>query len=301
MSDTRKILITGANSFIGTFFKDNANSYDVEEVCLQENEVSDIDFSSYDTVFHVAALVHQTSKVPTSVYFQVNTDLAFDVAKAAKEQGVKQFVFMSTVKVFGENSDERAPWTEDTECNPSDAYGKSKLAAERLLNDLNDKDFVVSIIRTPVVYGANVKGNIEKMAKYIMRSHIIPLNGIKNKRAMVFIGNLVPMLYRIIDLRAAGLFLAGDRRAISTSDFARFMIDASGKRKLFITIPNIVQVLVKKLTPGIHQRLLGSMVIDNSKTFKALDYYPPYTVEEGLEDVMGSLTGFELKTMFFNF
>lgn len=298
MSQTRRVLITGANSFIGTFFKDNSDSFEIEEVCLQENKVSEIDFSSYDTVFHVAAIVHQTSTVPDSIYFNVNSTLASEVAKAAKEQGVKQFVFMSTVKVYGENSEESAPWTEESECQPSGAYGKSKLDAERLLKDLDDKDFIVSIIRTPVVYGAHVKGNIQKMAIYIKRTHIIPLNGIKNKRAMVYIGNLIPLIYRVIDLRARGVFLAGDREAISTSEFARLMIGASHKRKLFITLPHWLQVIIKQLTPNIHRRVLGSMVLDNSKTFETLDFHPPFTVDEGLEDVMGSISTFNLKNRF---
>jgi len=286
----KKVLITGTHSFIGSYFKLHApKHYLIDEVSLRDNGLHNVDFSHYDTVFHVAAIVHQTSKVPDAMYFEVNTNLAEKVAQKAKADGVKQFVFMSTVKVYGETSSEASPWREDSPCHPSDAYGKSKLAAENLIRQLNDKDFKVSIIRTPVVYGAGVKGNINRIAKYIATSNIIPLKGIQNKRAMIYIGNLMAMIYRIIDLRQDGLFLAADRRNISTSELAEFMIKACEGKKLFIAIPKFVQFLIKRLSPKNYTRLFGSMVIDSSVTFEKLAFEPPFLVAEGIQEVMDDI------------
>jgi len=107
------ITITGANSFIGSYFKQNSSQFAVNEVCVQKNKLSEIDFKNIVVVFHVAAIVHQDKSIPEETYFKVNSDLAFAVAKKAKQDGVKQFVFMSTVKVYGENSTAQNPWTED--------------------------------------------------------------------------------------------------------------------------------------------------------------------------------------------
>lgn len=300
MGDTRKVLVTGANSFIGSFFKQHAENYEVDEACVKENKVSDLNFKPYDTVFHVAAIVHQTSKLSDEFYFQVNSDLALEVAQKAKEEGVRQFVFMSTVKVYGENSTLENPWDEDTRCHPSDAYGRSKYDAECRLQALQGDGFDVSIIRTPVVYGAEVKGNIKKMAQYIKATRIIPLKGINNVRAMVYIGNLMAMIYRVIDIRKAGVFLASDRRALSTSDFADLMIKATGNKKLFIPIPSFVQHFTKVFFPKSYHRLFGSMVICNDKTIKELDFSPPFSVDQGIYEVMDDVSSYHLKSKFFS-
>ena len=142
----KNIIITGANSFIGSYFKNQIKEFEIKEVCLIENTLQSIDFSSYNVVFHVAAIVHQDKSIPEVTYFKVNSDLAFDVAQKAKKDGVKQFVFMSTVKVYGENTTEEKLWTEETECLPVDAYGKSKLEAENRIMELNDEVVFLSCL-----------------------------------------------------------------------------------------------------------------------------------------------------------
>ena len=240
-------------------------------------------------VFHVAAIVHQDKAIPEETYFKVNSDLAYKVAKKAKQDGVKQFVFMSTVKVYGENSTEKNPWSENSECKPSDPYGKSKLNAEKRLMKLNDETFTVSIIRTPVVYGSGVKGNILRIAKFVRKWKCIPFKGINNKRAMVYIGNLIALINKVIEKQQPGIFLAGDDKIISTSEFVKNLVAGSGKKKYFITFPILFQKIIKLLKPNLYNRLFNSMVIDNSRTFKELNFTPPYSIEQGLREVMKSL------------
>lgn len=281
-----KILITGANSFIGTFFKNNSPQFQVSEVDLLKTKPDKIDFTGKDVVFHVAAIVHQDKSIPESTYFAVNSDLAFNIANQAKKQGVKQFVFMSTVKVYGENSTQENPWTEKSDCYPTDAYGKSKLDAEKRILALVDDSFVVSIIRTPVVYGAGVKGNIQKIARLIKKYKIIPLKGIDNKRAMVYIGNLIAIIQQTIKQQKGGVFLAGDGRLLSTSEFVELLIKAEKSKRLFIRFPKCFQLFIKTIKPGFYNRLFGSMVIDNTKTFDTLSFTPPFIPEQGLKEVM---------------
>ncbi len=285
----KKILITGKNSFIGKYFKQNCNYAEVSEISLIDNNSSEIDYSNYDAVFHVAAIVHQDTSISDNKYYEVNSDLAYNTAYKAKLDGVKQFVFMSTVKVYGENSSIDRPWTEDSVCTPVDAYGKSKLDAEKRLMVLNDDSFKVSIIRTPVVYGANVKGNIQKISKFVVNNRLVPFNGIDNKRAMVYIGNLVYLINEVIKQAKAGVFLANDKENVSTSQFVKKIINEINGYRLFLPIPKLFQEVIRIIKPSFYSRLFGSMVINNSKTIKELKLIIPYKVEDGIKEVVNGL------------
>jgi nucleoside-diphosphate-sugar epimerase len=163
------ILITGANSFIGTNYIKSSSNNVKEEFCLIHNQPNEIDFSDVDVVLHVAGIVHQKESIPETTYFKVNTDLPIEVAKLAKKSGVKQFVFMSTVKVYGEFTDGMDVWNETTTCKPEDNYGKSKYQAEQELMKLNSENFVVSIVRTPLVYGKGVKANMASIVNLVKK------------------------------------------------------------------------------------------------------------------------------------
>lgn len=282
----KKILITGAHSFIGTYFTSASESYDVHEVDLETIALDDISFKDFDVVFHVAAIVHQDSSMPEHKYLEINRDLAYNVAKAAKSNGVSQFVFMSTVKVYGENSSEEDPWTEVSECSPQDAYGKSKLLAELLLEGLVNDDFIVSIIRTPVVYGSGVKGNVAMIGRFISRFRFLPLGGIHNKRAMIYIGNLIHIIQSVIDQKYPGVVLASENMGYSTSQFVTFLSDSSCKRTLITPLPYFVIALIKYVRPNLYNRLFGSMVLCNDKTVLALNIKLPYQPVFGFEQVM---------------
>lgn len=285
----KNILIIGANSFIGQYFIDNTSDCIVNEFDIQNGVVSDIDFSNVDVVFHVAAIVHQDKSIDDDLYYAVNRDLAFDVAKMAKEAGVSQFVFMSTVKVYGENSTEANPWTEFSECHPQDAYGKSKLEAREKLVSLSDDDFCMTIVRTPVVYGQAVKGNIRRLANLVKSYKYIPLGGIDNKRAMVYVGNLIALIQRTIEMRYDGVVLASDPTTISTSTLVKYLAKASPRNNVIISFPKILQVACRYIKPTLYNRLFGSMVVDNSYTCSQLDFVPPYETEKAIGEVMKSL------------
>jgi nucleoside-diphosphate-sugar epimerase len=126
-----KLSITGASGFVGTNFKTYVVNSEIYEVDQLTQKVEETDFKGITSILHLSALVHQMQGAPEKKYFEVNSDLAFDTAKKAKEEGVSHFLYMSTVKVYGEFTEEGQPWTEDTPCHPLDPYGKSKLEGEQ--------------------------------------------------------------------------------------------------------------------------------------------------------------------------
>jgi len=276
----QKILLTGARGFIGTYFyKKYANQYNIELFSFQNDELSELNLSAIETVVHLSALVHQMGGASKEEYYRVNVANSLKLAQKAKKSGVKHFIFMSSVKVYGEESDE--VYREDSPCNPQDDYGRSKLEAERELKKLEDSSFVVSIIRTPIVYGKGVKANIFNLINFIRRVPLLPFYKIKNQRSMVYIGNLCAIISEIINCHKSGIFLASDDRALSTTEFIRLIADADSRKVYFIYIPFFEQVL-RYVKPSFYKRLYESLEIDNSYSKEILNFKNPYEVKEGI-------------------
>ena len=284
MGEKLQILITGKNSFIGNAFKKHSSAnFIINEVCLQDKKVSEINFPDYDVVFHVAALVHSTSDISYEEYYRVNVQLAFDIAQKAKLQGVKHFVFMSSVKVYGENTLKGEFWHEDSECKPEDNYGKSKWEAEKLLNTLHSKSFVVSHIRSAVVYGPEVKANILALIKLVNRFKVLPFGGIKNNRSFVFIENLITIIQSVITSSKEGVYLATDGKNVSTTELIRVISKHLGKKTVLISMP--FKSLLCRILP-VFNKILGSNAINNDKTLKALQLNLPYNLEKGMKSTV---------------
>jgi UDP-glucose 4-epimerase len=203
------LLITGSNGFVGNYFINKyKNKYDIKTFSFLKDDINSLDCSDVDVVFHLSALVHQMGGASKEEYERVNVTQTLQLAKKAKECGVKQFVFMSTVKVYGEETE--SVYTEKSICNPEDEYGKSKLKAEFELQRLEDKDFKVSIIRTPIIYGYGVKANIKNLVNLLSKVSLLPFGKIENKRSMVYIGNLCHLVDVVIEQQKSGIFLASD-------------------------------------------------------------------------------------------
>jgi len=282
----KKVLVTGSSGFIGQHFIETANEFDIVEVDLLKQNLKDIDFSEIDSVLHLAAIVHQMKGGDDVQYFKINRDLAYQVAKKAKDYGVKQFILMSTVKVYGEYTFENEPWSEKSSCFPIDSYGKSKLEAEKLISGLEDLDFIVSIVRSPLVYGAGVKANMLNLIKLIDLLPIIPLGGIKNSRSLVYVGNLVALIKLIIQKQASGIFIAGDQVPLSTSQLIILIAKSLNKRIKLIKAPNFIIKGVKYIKPSIIDRLYESLELDNRNTNKLLQFIPPFSTEQGILEMV---------------
>jgi UDP-glucose 4-epimerase len=261
-------------------------NYQINEVDLLTTSVDQVDFTGCDAVLHLAALVHQMKGAPEEKYYLVNSDLAFGTAKHAKNNGVKHFIFMSTVKVYGEFTENENIWKENSPCNPLDPYGKSKLEGEQRVKELEDEHFTVSIIRTPLVYGPGVRANMLNLMKLINKYPLIPLGNIHNKRSMTYVGNLVHLIDGVIQNRKSGIFLASDGEPVSTTALVREIAEKMPGNKRILPIPGFTQNALKAVKPDFHQRLFGDLVVDNQQTREVLDWEPKYTFSEGIQSMV---------------
>ena len=278
-----KILITGSTGYLGSSFLNQfGNKYTFEKFSLLNQKIEDIDFDRIDIILHCAALVHQKVEHSYEKYHDINVEYPVKLAKLAKQNGVKQFVFISTIAVYGE---EKEKLDENTIYNPITPYGKSKLEAENELLKLNDDSFIVSIIRPPMIYGKNAPGNIDSLVKLVKKLPIIPLGSIENRRSFISIQNLCYMIDKIITQQKAGVFLASDDKPVSTSKLIELIAKNLDKKIYLIKIP-FFESLLKLVKPSFYKRLYGSLEVDDSITKEKLNLKNPYSVEEGIEKMI---------------
>ena len=252
----KKILITGANSYVGTnvekWLMKEPEKYYVETLDMKNPDWKDFDFSKFDVVFHVAGIAHvSTNKKYKNLYFEVNRDLAFDVALKAKNTSVTSFVFMSSMIVY--NSDEEMI-SNDTLPNPSNFYGESKLQAELLIKKLETDSFKVVILRPPMIYGKNSLGNFKKLMQFSKNSILFPK--IDNKRSMLYIDNLSIFVKKIIDENKSGTFRPRNIENISTTDIykeIRILID-----KKYILLPLLKKIIKILMPKKNYNKIFGS-------------------------------------------
>ncbi|SDL28379.1 UDP-glucose 4-epimerase [Clostridium cochlearium] len=253
----KKILITGANSYIGTSFENwlDKSEYSVDTIDMIDGTWKDKSFSKYDVVFHVAGIAHiKETKENAPLYYKVNRDLVHEVAKKAKANGVKQFIFLSSMSVYGM---ETGVISKDTVPAPKSNYGKSKLQAEELIAPLQDATFNIAVLRPPMLYGTGCKGNYVRLEKFALKSPIFP--DIKNKRSMIYIDNLCEFVKRIIDDESKGLFLPQNDEYVCTSDMVREIAEAHGKK---IHMTKLFNPLLRVLKISIINKVFGDLVYE---------------------------------------
>lgn len=274
------ILITGSNGFIGKYFIEKYKSkYSIKTFSFLKDDFNALECENIDTIIHLSALVHQMGGASKEEYERINVEQTISLANKAKSSGVKHFIFMSTVKVYGEETDEI--YTEDYPCTPEDDYGKSKLKAEQELLKLEDSSFKISILRTPIVYGNGVKANIKSLVKLVTKIPLIPLGSINNKRSMVYIGNLCHIIDEMILQKRNGVFLSADDKAISTTELISFIVEALNKNTILFKIP-FFELCVKVLKPSFYKRLYCNLEVNNQLTKEKLNINNPYTTKEGI-------------------
>lgn len=235
----KKILITGANSYIGTSFENYIktkfpNDYSVDTVDMIDSTWRDKSFASYDVVYHVAGIAHSDSgKISAEkekLYRSVNTDLTIETAKKAKAEGVKQFIFMSSAIVYGDSAPigRRKVITKDTPVNPANCYGDSKVQAEKGILPLSDNTFKVVVLRPPMIYGKGSKGNFPILEKFAKKLPFFPK--VKNERSMLYIGNLVEFVRLMIVNEESGVFWPCNKECSNTSELVKMIASCNGKK-----------------------------------------------------------------------
>lgn len=280
----KKILITGANGFIGKrFLEYNKERFEITTLSVRDESYKNFDYNGFDSIVHLAGKAHDMDCKDDSEYFKINVDITKALATKAKADGVKHFIYISSVKVYG--NEDRGLITEKSNCTPEDAYGKSKLEAEQIVKTLQDENFKVAIVRPPMVYGKGVKGNMDKLIALCNKNYPLPFGNIGNLRTMVFVDNLVELLNTIIDQQAQGIFIPGDKKPISTNDLIVLIRKALGKEPKLISIPKFLRSIIKTFKPAFHKRLFGSFVIDTRNTNATLNFVPPYSTEFGISEM----------------
>lgn len=273
---TKKILITGKDSYIGKSFIEycQEKKYDIkiEELDIKNNDWEEFDFSSYNAIFHVAGIAHQNRKdISDELYYKVNCDLAIKVAEKAKKNGVKQFIFMSSMIVYGESKEignlERI--TRNTMESPINAYGDSKLQADIKLQKLSDNHFNVANIRPPMIYGPGSKGNFPLLKKFAQTSPVFP--DIKNIRSMLYIENLSEFVYQIIQREVSGLFFPQNKEYVCTSNMVSEIACQSGQK---ISLTKAFNPLLKSMSGSIKlvDKVFGNFYYDMEISRESFDY-----------------------------
>lgn len=264
----KKILITGANSYIGTSFENWIKQwpldYSIETVDTIDGTWREKDFSKYDVIFHVAGIAHVSADPKMEqLYYKVNRDLTIEVAKKAKEEGVKQFVFMSSIIVYGDSSkiNEKRVITMDTIPEPSNFYGDSKLQAEKGIKELEDYSFKIAILRPPMIYGKGSKGNYPKLAKMAQKLPIFP--DIENERSMLHIDNLCEFIRLMIENEESGTFYPQNSEFVKTSEMVKLIAEAHGKKIAMTKIFNSILKLMG-YSVGMVNKAFGNLVYEKS-------------------------------------
>jgi nucleoside-diphosphate-sugar epimerase len=305
-----KILVTGANGFIGrTFckrmkvegyhvlgaFRNTAQisglplgvqTVQIGSICSETNWSNAL--IGIDKIVHLAAQVNVLRKNaadPIAAFRKINVDGTKCLAQQAVKAGVRRFVYLSTVKVYGEGRS--APYNEEDIPDPQDAYSVSKWEAEKVLNKISDETGMNTVIlRSPLVYGPRVKTNFLRFMKLVDRGIPLPLECVNNRRSLIYLDNLVDAMIACIEHpKATGqTYFVSDGKDVSTPELIRLISKAMGKKARLFSFPPSILKTIGKITCRSQEidRLIGSLCVDSCKIRTMLGWYPPYTPEEGI-------------------
>ena len=296
-----KILVTGANGFIGahlchelsrrgisfraTARNSNANNYaDFVSCDLETADSLDQLMDGCDLVVHLAGRAHVANDDSLEKYQVANEFVTRRLANAALQSGIARFVYLSSIKVNGESNDPRLPFRSSDNPMPLDNYGRSKLSAELALREIcqaNTMDYV--IIRPPLVYGKGVKANFSALISAVKRGIPLPIATVKNVRSMIGINNLVDLIIATCTNQNAAnqTFLASDGIDTSTPALVRFIATSLNRRPRIFPFPiSILRLLAAVFGKSLAiDKLTGSLSVDISHTTSTLNWHPPFSIE----------------------
>ncbi|EDP68094.1 UDP-glucose 4-epimerase (galactowaldenases) [Carnobacterium sp. AT7] len=260
---TKKILITGKNSYIGNqlaaWLNKEPEKYEVIKECVRDDKWKEIDFSIYEVVVHVAGVAHiEETTANKKIYYEVNRDLSYEIAKKAKKYGVKLFVFLSTMSVYGKTE---GIVNKNTVADPTTNYGKSKLEAEQLILSLSGNNFKIAILRPPMIYGKGCKGNYNRLKKVALNTPIFPM--IDNKRSMIYIENLNEFIKMVIDNMIFGVFHPQNQEYMSTTMLVKTIAEENNKKIFFTKIFNPFIYIGIKYSKTV-SKVFGTLIYDQA-------------------------------------
>lgn len=277
----KRILITGMNSYVGNnlekWLLQYQDQYKVDKISLRTDEWKQTDFSIYDSIVHVAGIAHQKeTKKNAHLYYEVNRDLAYKVAKKAKLEVVPHFIFISSMSVYGL---EVGVIDEYTPLQPKTHYGKSKLKAEQLITRLADENFKIAILRPPMIYGKDCPGNYRRLRWLALKTPIFP--DIDNKRSMIYIDNLSEYIRQTIDYSKEGLFFPQNKEYVNTSKLVQ-QIAINNKKNIYLT--KLFNPVLKLLRLSVVNKVFGTLIYDYEEKFDM-----PMNFIESIKKTEGSM------------
>lgn len=291
----KKILITGLNSYLGnsfeTYLSQWPEKYQVDKISLRDDSWKKEDFSGYDAVYHVAGIAHsdrgRISSEKAAMYYRVNTDLTIDVASKAKEEGVKQFVFMSSAIVYGDSAPigKHRVITAQTPVSPSNSYGDSKVKAENGILPMQSKEFQVAVVRAPMIYGRGSKGNYPLLSKLAKSLPVFPY--VENRRSMIYIENILEFIRQLIENEEHGIFWPQNQVYANTSELVEMIAEANGRKIYLIKGFSWMLKILSHLT-GLVNKAFGSFCYDQELS-RYKHNYCIKNLEESIKETEGIL------------
>lgn len=260
-SSSKHILITGIHSYIGNKLRDYIYHQElpvvVSMISMRDESFRKLDYSQYDCIVHVASIVHQKSKkYDFNDYYHSNVEKTIEIAKLAKEAGVKHFIFLSSMAVYGSSV---TRINKDTTPQADNNYGRTKLIAEEKLQELADDHFKVAIVRPPMVYGKDCPGNYIALSRLARKVRFFP--DIENERSMIYIDNLSIYLWKIIDEEGVGIYHPQNIEYVNTFNLVQEIAKCHGHKITGIKILNPLINALRKST-NIFKKVFGDLTYD---------------------------------------
>jgi nucleoside-diphosphate-sugar epimerase len=267
INNMKKILITGLNSYIGNsvekYLSNFEDEYHIEKISVRDEKWRELDFSNYNVVFNVAGIAHiRITPDMEKIFYRVNRDLSIALCEKAKKEGVNQYIYLSSMNVYGDTSD---LITKDTIPTPKNFYGESKLQADIRIQEMNTNEFKVISVRPPVVYGPGCKGNYPKLSKLAKTCPVFP--EYKNTRSMIYIENLCELIRLLIENNESGIFHPQNREYTSTFNLVEKIAQVHNRKILKISLFNsIIRLLLYRI------RLINRVFADDRYSMEISDY-----------------------------
>lgn len=275
----KRVLITGANSYLGqslrAYLAQWPEEFQVEALSVRGDGWKVADFHGFDAIYHTAALVHmeQDKQDPgqAALYDEINGRMPVLLAEKARAEGVSQFIFLSTMAVYGLTAPYGRTVTiaADTPPRPADNYGRSKLAAEQGLQTLAGEDFSVAILRPPMIYGKGCKGNYRTLEAMAAKLPCFP--AVRNRRSMLYVGNLNALVKCLLESGEGGIFCPQNASYVNTSELVREIARAKGKNLPLIPGFGWAFSLLRHMTPAV-DKAFGSLCYDPALSRYKTDY-----------------------------
>lgn len=260
----KKILVTGKNSYIGNSFieyvKEREKTWQIDKISLRDDTWREKSFKEYDVILHVAGIAHiQNKEIGKDKYREINKNLAIEVARKAKKEAVKYFIFLSSMIVYGESSIKQRNLiiNEASEPSPKSFYGKSKLEAENGILKLSEEKFRIAVLRIPFIYGENCKGNFPCLVNLIRKMKLYPRK--HNQRSMLYIENLCELLRQMIKKGTKGVFHPQNKEYVETTQLIKQIARETDSQIYFTRLLNPFIYILERMNNSVN-KLYGTFL-----------------------------------------